>query len=315
MQHNIWRLPSNRFGIIRFINNWLIRIQVKDAFENFDIIWVTTPAFFPYLTKTVKQKAIVYDCMDDILAFSAIANNRSMYNQYFLYEKELVSLASTVICSSEYLKAKLVERYSIGNADHIHVVNNGINIYQPQETMVLPASLTEAYNSQAKILTYIGTISDWFDFELVLQVLEQHSELLVYLFGPAEVKIPQHTRLKHFGPIDHKSVFGIMEKAEVLIMPFIVNDLIKSVNPVKAYEYIFSNKIVLLNAYGETQKFGEFVYLFDSREVFKEYVSSYIKGKLAPKRTIQECHDFALQHTWDKRAERLYKILDGKLHD
>jgi hypothetical protein len=39
-----------------------------------------------------------------------------------------------------------------------------------------------------------------------------------------------------------KEIKSIMAEADILFMPFQVTDLIQSVNPVKLYEYIYSNK-------------------------------------------------------------------------
>lgn len=104
-------------------------------------------------------------------------------------------------------------------------------------------------------LTYIGTIAEWFDFNLIIHALDKYQNLEVRLYGPVRTSyIPPHERLKHMGSVNHDKIMDIMHKATGLIMPFIVNDLILSVNPVKLYEYIYSGKPIAAIKYGESEK-------------------------------------------------------------
>jgi hypothetical protein len=52
---------------------------------------------------------------------------------------------------------------------------------------------------------------------------------------------------------NHTRVKSIMAEADILFMPFQVTDLIQSVNPVKLYEYIYSNKASISVGYDETE--------------------------------------------------------------
>lgn len=308
-QHVFWRLPFNRLLLIRKINNLIVRLQARSFYKSFDIIWLTNPSYFDYLSDDAKRKSLIYDCMDDILEFPAIRNNQKMYKEYYVSEKKLLATAKLVLCSSQFLKQKLTERYALPDVSKMHVLNNGINVYSGAEKVVLPEAINTAYGKAGKVLTYIGTISHWLDFDLIFRTLEEFAELKIFLFGPAEITIPRHERLFHFGTVQHSVVFEIMKKAEVLIMPFEVNELIKAVNPVKAYEYIFSNKIVVMTAYGETEKFKEYVFLYNGYSSFKEYIDLYIHGKLKPKTSEEESRKFALDNTWEKRALNAIELI------
>ena len=102
----------------------------------------------------------------------------------------------------------------------------------------------------------------------------------------------------------HELVFSVMEQSDALIMPFVLNELILSVNPVKLYEYIYSGKPCLAPRYGESECFGDFVYLYESINHCQDIIKSLIGGKGA-KHTEEECRAFALSNTWKERVEKI----------
>ena len=88
-----------------------------------------------------------------------------------------------------------------------------------------------------------------------------------------------------------------MRYAKALIMPFKVNELIKSVNPVKIYEYIWMGLPVIAPYYGETEKFSDYIYLYNNPDDF-------IK-----KKTKEENRLFAESKQWKNRCQEILKIL------
>jgi hypothetical protein len=94
-------------------------------------------------------------------------------------------------------------------------------------------------------------------------------------------------------------------------MPFIVNPLIESVNPVKLYEYILSGKPTLAVRYGETNYFSEYVYLYNSYEEFEHYIKKLINESISQKNSMDEICKFCADNTWDKRAKEIKKVVDN----
>ena len=103
-----------------------------------------------------------------------------------------------------------------------------------------------------------------------------------------------------------------MHLSDALIMPFVVNELIRSVNPVKAYEYIYAHKPIFMPKYTESLKFADYIYLYDESGIFYTWVSLLTEGKLKAKRTKDDCRDFALNNNWDARIEHILSILRDK---
>ncbi|MCD7973500.1 MAG: hypothetical protein LUG18_12735 [Candidatus Azobacteroides sp.] len=309
----LFRLPMNRITFIRKINSLLNAIQLKSKINHYDYIWLTSPTLYNSIKKVVPgDKKIIYDCMDDILAFPAIENDKSWKKEIEKSEKELLTRAAYVFCTSENLKEKIKRRYSL-EKENIIVSNNAINLYDEEKMGPdIPPDIEKVLNRNDKNLTYIGTISQWFDFELILKTLKRHPKLEIYLFGPKEVDIPSHERLIYFGPVPHELVYKIMEKTGVLIMPFILNELILSVNPVKIYEYIYCQKITIARKYGETLKFNNYIYLYENDDEFLNLVEKYCKDELNLKQAVESYKSFGIENTWKNRVNQMFSVLENQ---
>jgi glycosyltransferase involved in cell wall biosynthesis len=301
----IKRLPFARFGIIYHINAFINKIILRNYYKNADIIWVPHPLYFSYYEKGSRQ-IVVYDCMDDMLGFDL---SRPVKTRIKKYEERLIGQADIIITSSDYLRKKLMTRYNVVSKS-IAVVNNAIFLPPQENNQLLPEQLKNLFRDQStKKIVYVGTISKWFDFELILNSLKQNNKIEYLLFGPIEVDIPLHPRIKIAGQIEHKHVLAIIQCADCLVMPFVVTELIKSVNPVKAYEYIYAHKPILLPLYDETEKFKEFAYLYYSPHEYFKLLDELILNSLTARNSQNVHRNFALHNTWDNRIEEIKELL------
>lgn len=287
------------------INKWIWNAENID-FNTYDYIWVTSPILwwqFKDKINPIKTK-IIYDCMDDYSAFPYM-DKHPQYRAFCEHkEKELIIIADYVFCSAKALLNKLVERYGISR--EYHIVNNAItkNITTYDEQI-------EGIDFPENSLIYIGTISEWFDFENTIKALNEYPELHVVLYGPKRMNtLPTHPRLEFRGSTNHTNILAIMKKAKGLFMPFILNDLIESVNPVKLYEYIYSGKPILATRYGETMPFSNYVALYSNYEEFSKFIRERILSD-SPIDTLS-MRNFALNNTWEARTKQILNLIDAK---
>lgn len=302
------RLPFERLGIVSKLNSMICRFQTRKLQNSSDILWLTYPHQYNYLDSgTLKNKTIVYDCMDDMMEFTT---DEGIRNRIFQNEKKLYERANYIFCSSDYLKNKLIARYG---ERPITVVNNAITSNIGKNVGNLSDSTKAIFEKykEFKTATYIGTISEWMDFDIIMNTLNTIPELVVLLFGPVRTQVPIHDRLICCGSVNHDEVFTVMENSDMLIMPFILNELILSVNPVKLYEYIYSGKPCIAPLYGESVPFKGFVHLYSNEKEFNEIVNGIISSDYSS-HNLNECHQYALNNTWEKRVDQMMTILSSK---
>lgn len=297
----VFRLRGLWNPIISKINQIVYFFVVKKImFKNkFDYIYVTHPSLY---SKALKG-CIIYDCMDDYTAFSMPNFKRK---EIASQEKKLLQKSSIVLFSSKYLSECVIKRYGITPFTY-EIVNNAIEL--PDITL---QNKLKARNENKLILTYIGTVANWFDFELLKIVKKEYSKKNIEfdIYGPCDI-MKESEGFNFKGPIEHDEIFNVMNHSDILIMPFIVNDLIKSVNPVKLYEYIYSCKPIICVRYGETEKFEKFVYLYDNEraESFMEQIDLILANNMVSKASDSDSIQFVKDNTWDNRIKQLIGLL------
>lgn len=302
-----FKLPFARFGWIKSANDWIIRFTTALWIRKYDVIYLCHPLF---MSRSILKcgKVVVYDCMDDVLSFPKM----TLEEKRVLHEKEksLVERAECVLCSSDDLKRKLISRYKVESK--YHVVNNATSIDMYEEDTSLPFEIPRPPRG-GKLATYIGTISEWMDFNLLEEMLKRNEKLIIMLVGPIQVKAPRHERLILPGPVDQRHIKHIMRISDALVMPFEINDLIRSVNPVKLYEYIYSEKPVICVKYKETEIFRDYVHLYEYGDLKQcnALFERLLRGKLKPLGKKASREEFLKNNTWKNRGNVAMKIIES----
>ena len=90
----------------------------------------------------------------------------------------------------------------------------------------------EKRKAKKYVLAYVGTISHWFDFDILLKSLKDFKNIEYRLIGPVSgVTIPENERIKYVGSVDHKDIYSNIKDADALIMPFKLNDIVEMKKP------------------------------------------------------------------------------------
>jgi teichuronic acid biosynthesis glycosyltransferase TuaH len=309
-------IPFEKISLLKYlklewINKFILYLQLP-SFKNYDYIWISDASLYDKVNFLLKENnKIIYDCMDDIVEFITAKNNPFYKESLLRSEKKLVKDSYKIFCSSNYLKDKILSRTKVNR--NIFVVNNAIEL-PATDNDVIPNLICEKIDYIKKLsnpIMYVGTISEWFDFDLIISILNEYKGINAILIGPSDIKIPTHDRIHYLGTIERKYIFNVMSHAWVLAMPFIVNELIKSVNPVKLYEYIYMAKQpIIAPRYEETLKFSPYVHLYDNINEFKTILNEIINHDNVDTTTKQNMRKFALNNTWEKRYLQIKNILN-----
>ena len=284
----IWKIDDvrKRFKIGRMVQ------KIKP-----DVIYCTSPEFASIIQKSFKGK-VVYDCMDDMLAFSKQSHLKERVRKQ---EEAMVERADTVFVTSERLKGILEKRYPEATRK-FNLVRNG---YDGKIVEIDSHKKNEIYT-----FCYFGTISHWFNFDYILKSLNDFPSIQYKLIGPVEAgtNIPQHERIVYLSPVKHDELFEVTKDTDAFIMPFQLNDLILSVDPVKLYEYINFGKDILCIKYPEIERFSPFVHFYDDYESFRNNIE-VMKKSDHRKYTENERLCFLSTNSWAQRADMIKDIL------
>jgi len=297
--------------INRKIFQWIFKAQIGKV-SQYSHVWICNILLYKYIKDYLSDnQVVIYDCMDDDFEFPNIKSNPTLASELKSLERELVNRSDVILCSSKYLAKKVSSRTKT-DISKFNIVYNGIELKNDRNSNSLDKKTEEiirSIDSYTNPIIYIGTIAEWFNFELIIKMLNDNNDIHVILFGPTEINIPKHPRLIYKGAVPREAIFKIMEKAKALIMPFIVNELIRSVNPVKLYEYIASNKPVVAPYYEELDQFLPYIYTYGTDDEFLNLVSLLASDKLNVKQDKGSCLNFVKSNTWNGRASQVKALL------
>ena len=303
-----WRMLFERYRLIKRLNLFLYKIYLKFVVGKYDILWIASPTEYAMAALSVKPAGtkVVYDCMDDHLAFCRASQ---ILDRIRHIESNIYNSADIVFCSAEYLSEKIQKRYGKKN---ITIVNNALSVVPNYDgkTIELSDNLSD-FNTNSKRLTYVGTVADWMNVDLIKKITEEVSDIEIFFFGPCGEKMRKALTMPHvhlMGAIPHPQVSTVLQMSDALIMPFKLTELILSVNPVKLYEYIASGKPCIAPLYGESKQFENYAYLYSSEKECVDLLKDI--GNLNAKENKEACVRYAEQNTWASR----YSVIKESLN-
>lgn len=296
----IYRIPAmgNRFSLINKANRWIIGSKIAREISNYqpDIIWLTHPSQLLDIPDTYAGQ-IVYDCMDN---YDVLGTLPAFQEIICSQEKELCSRADIIFASSTMLQTKICSR-NPDKESRVHLIRNGCN------GRLYPR--TSGFHEGKIYAGYVGTIAEWFDFDLLLESLERIPELEYFLIGPVLAENPPiHQRIHYLGTVAHEDLFDKIKEMDCMVMPFRLNDIVLSVDPVKLYEYISWQKNIITVDYPEIRRFGDFVCTYT--DTF-EYCSALTQlGHMQSACYSEaEAYRFLEDNSWKSRVEMIRHLM------
>jgi len=241
---------------------------------------------------------IVYDCHDLLEGFSDYSQDIQAV------EADLFREADRIVFSSDVL----LERCTANNPDlrkKSSILRNAVD-----ETLIYQRD-TERSRDQGSVAGYIGAIEEWFDSGAVRQAALALPDTQFVLYGKAEnataLKELQLPNVKFMGEVEFTAIPRILSQFDVGLIPFIVNDLTLSTNPIKLYEYFAAGIPVVSSALPEVTRFRDLVYIADAPVGFAEQVKAALlerDGALAYRR-----REIASRETWGCRALEMLELM------
>ena len=293
-------LPLERWKAIRLINRLLFRIQlfVTLALWRPEIVWITHPRFTPPRSwRRIFSCKWVYDCMDDLKAFGGINVEAAKG------EPALLRQVDMVVSSAQNLAGRLLEAGAAPN--RLRVVRNGLR----QEWISSSVQKREP-PLNSKVALYFGALAEWFDFQVILAALDQIPDLEFHLIGPAYVPVPGHPRLKLIEAVPHAELKRLAGVADLLVMPFLLTELVESVDPVKMYEYVALGPPIVARYYPEVEQFRPFTLFYDTEREFISSIRQGLARHIGTSAAESELRrQFLERSTWRARASELVSFL------
>jgi glycosyltransferase involved in cell wall biosynthesis len=308
-------LPLNyHFGVVNWLNHYVTSLRLRPilralGWQN-DLLWTSAPNHVAMIGQLPSER-VCYDCMDFYALFWSNPLRRRLMEAQ---ERRLIELADFVLVSSQSLQEHMLD--SGKDAPAVHLVRNGAQAEHFSQTVSAQEVPDELQSIPGVVAGYVGTVSHWFDMALIQKLLDAYPRLSVVCIGPAEVDLEpyrQIDRLHFLGSRSYDDLPRYMARFEVLLIPFIINELVQAVNPVKVYEYLATGKPVVATAMRELQPLGRVCYLASEHDTFVAEVGTALDERHDPARQELlrgERRQAAAENTWESRIAQINRIFE-----
>lgn len=291
-------IPFHGFPCVPTVNAWLLsryvrRYVKKLGMEPFQM-WTFLPTTAP-LVSPLKPEKVVYYCVDEWSAFSFLDGDlmRRM-------EESLIAQSDLVITSAEKLYAS--KRHL---APYTYLVPHGVDSElfagARSDATGIPSELQ---GLQRPIIGFWGLIHEWIDLDLIQYVALRHPEWSVVLVGKVGIdcaKLQCMPNVHLVGPRSYASLPGFAKGFTVAMLPFKVNRLTESVNPIKLREYLAAGLPVVSTALPEVKAYAGVVRIGATQEEFLKALEVAIGD--TSEEAAQRRMEAVSKETWLSRVE------------
>lgn len=260
-------------------------------------VWINVVKSISIITKPNK---IVYDLMDLYSGFPEA--EPSLVDA----ELDFLSQADTVTTTAEslFIEAKKYNK-------NVILVPNGCDY--DYFSNIKPNGILDSLTDR-QIIGYFGAVNDWFDVELIRKACIANPERWFVIIGSINSKCTRSLycvkNLLLIGEIAYDDIGGYLAYFDVCLIPFILNELIKSTNPVKFYEYLATGKPIVSTMLPELNKYKDVCYLAETHDDFLEKIDKAVNESANMDiRLTARRKEIAKQSSWDNRVEQILIII------
>jgi len=241
-------LPCWSHPIISTLNyKWFGKIVGQKSRElgfKDHILWVYRPEYYSALS-LIKSNKIVFDLTDDLVAFELEKDGQYSYIRGCI--EGLMKRSDLVLTTAK----TLYEEYStIYGEDKVCYLPNGFDAgLFSDNNWQLPGDMG---NIPKPIIGFVGVLFKFLDYELIGYVAEKNPDKSIVLVGPIEPsaakygdKLRKHKNIHLLGTKPREAIPSYIHSFDICINPFKIDEVSRSVNPLKIYEYLACGKPIV----------------------------------------------------------------------
>lgn len=300
VRSELWDISQNSSTLHAIQEEIQILIyQITAKQKRRPMLIVEQPFWGPVLSN-ITGADIIYDCLDDFSDFEGIDDSVHELEKILLKNADCIVSTAQQIADrwKNYLKPQCIIRNA---TDFEHFSRKPDSCYK--STINHP------------IIGYHGAIEHWFDVELVENIAAAMTDCLIVLvggIGNPDVKkcFIRHHNIILIGEVDYKKLPFYIYAFDIGILPFLIQPLTLSTNPVKIYEYLATGIPVISVPLPEMQHFDGLVSIAD-RDNFVPAIRRVLANPGDPAKR----RAFASQQTWAHRVKIFYRLQETLVKD
>jgi glycosyltransferase involved in cell wall biosynthesis len=303
--------PTSRFSDGQWVDQERFRLldealrgPLKRKFDR-PVQWFYDPMAVPAHVDKLNERAVVYDCMDELSQFKFAPPEIVTREQQLLARADVVFTGGRRMCQSK-------SRFN----NNCHFYGCGVDVQHfskarsPQTEV--PADIQ--FGDGTFVLGYFGVVDERLDYELIGKLAQANPNWHIAMVGPAckvdPVTFPQSPNLHWLGRREYSQLPNYVKGWDVCLMPFAMNEATEFINPTKALEYMATGTPIVSTPVPDVvSNFGSVVKIAATHQEFIE---------LCRKETLQPDESAiarGIQMAQDNQWETIVQKLEGHIED
>lgn len=266
-------------------------------------VWFYTPMALP-LAQSLQPHAVIYDCMDELSAFS------NAPRQMLQREAALLKAADIVFTGGPSLYRAKKDRHpnvhcfsSSVDATHFGKARDQLDDPSDQASIAHPR------------LGFFGVIDERVDLDLLAYLADARPDYNFVMLGPVvkidPASLPQRPNLHYLGQKQYSDLPAYLSGWDVCLLPFALNDSTRFISPTKTLEYMAAGKPIVSTPITDVvEPYAEVVYIARDYQKFAECCDKALNLDAAEAEKQQQKTAAILARTsWDTTAESMSDII------
>ena len=300
------------FDAISRVNDVIVKEAISRIISEFKVKkYILINSFNPFYGRFFKLNPPpflqVYQTVDNI------SESEYLHKHGVWLEEEWMKKSDFTIVTSSELK-----RTSEANTSNVFLLPNAANtkLFQRayREKFMRPKEL-ENIASDKRIICYVGNICHRLDYQLLVKIAQENPDKVLLMIGPFANEQYKTSGLSSFpnvifaGKKALEELPAYLHFANVCIIPFLCNQLTKSIYPLKINEYLSAGKPVVSTTFSEDiLSFSDVMYASDSHASFLANINKAIADdspEFAQERVVR-----ASPNNWEDRAQQFTVLVE-----
>jgi glycosyltransferase involved in cell wall biosynthesis len=271
------------------------------------IQWFYTPMPAPAMIGAFDERAVVYDCMDELSKFR--------FAPKALVDRERLLIASSnVVFTGGYRLSQSKRKLH----DNVHFFGCGVDVEHFAQARDRTLPVPEAIASLGRpVIGYYGVIDERIDYELLAKLSGAFPDAALVMIGPV-VKVdprelPQAPNIHWLGQRQYDELPAHLKGFDVCLMPFALNEATEFINPTKTLEYMAAAKPVVSTAISDVlHHFADAAEVGTSHDEFIAAVGRALEKPDAGR--ISRGLVMACNSTWERVVSSMMRIVREAMH-
>ena len=300
--NNLYLINFNNIVLNKLLMEELAKINIPKYVQLYSTDWkLSVENIENYINKGFK---FIYEYIDHLSP--ELAGTKDLpQNIIDKYNYVMNNDSTYIVVTADLLEQDVIEKRGKKN---LFYSSNGVDYkfftyfdkdYQYEEEFL------NILNKKKPIVMYYGALAKWFDYELVKKIAKTNKYSIV-LFGIKydeaydESGLDSLDNVYFLGPRNYNVLKNYAKCADILTIPFLINDITKSTSPVKIFEYMALHKPIVTTPMHECMKFKSVLIGKDHDDFIKQLDIALEKKK--DKKYIELLDKEAKANDWSQKA-------------